>query len=284
MEAVEAPGGGVFEGDLAFGAGQVEGRGGAASGGLDLDQALGAGGVEAADVVAGAVAAFLAGPFDAAGQIGTVGGDQAGALVVEDLFLAQQAQRAVAVVAGGGIVFADEAGEALRGRVARRAGRRGLGEGEGLDLSVSAGEGGGGFGDTPESLRVRMAPSTTSWSPSPIKGEESERVIRQHLAVGAQVTVNGVEDGGLVVGQGTIAADRRQAEFGGDGRDVHVLELDRAMAAARLLHQGAGAVRLDEGLSGGVEGEHGEIVGHDGIELVGAPVCSGLCWAGHGVS
>lgn len=129
MQAVEPPVGGAFHGDFALGAGQPEGSGWAASGGLDLDQALGAGGLETADVVARTVAAFLAGPFDAAGEVGAVGGDQAGAFVVEHVFLAQQAEGAVAVVAGGGVVFADQAGEALWARGAGRAGERGFGEG-----------------------------------------------------------------------------------------------------------------------------------------------------------
>lgn len=124
------PGGGVFEGDLALGAGQPEGGGGAASGGLNLDQALRAGGVEALDVIARAVAAFLAGPFDAAGEVGAVGRDQAGAFVVEDALLAQQAEATVGVVAGGGVVFANEAGEALGARRLGRAGGWGFGEGE----------------------------------------------------------------------------------------------------------------------------------------------------------
>ena len=202
--------------------------------------------------------------------------DQAGAFVVEDLFLAQLAEGAVAVVSGGGVVFADEAGEALRAGAAGRAGRRGLGEGEGLDATLSAIEGGGGFADAWEGRRMRLAPSTTSWSPSPMKGEEREGVVGENLGVGGEVAVDGVEDGGLVVGHGAVAAHMWQAQFGGDGRDVHMLELDRAVAAPGSLHQGAGAVSLDEGLSGGVEGEHGEIVGDDGVELVRVPVRANL--------
>lgn len=163
---------GAFEGDVALGAGQVEGGGGAASGGLDLDQALGAGGVEAADVIARAVAAFLAGPFDAAGEVGAVGGDQAGAFVMEDVFLAQLAEGAVAVVAGGGVVLADEAGEALWTRGAGRAGRRGFGEGEGFDVIVPVIEGGNGFGDAREGRNVGLAPSTACGGPPPPRGED----------------------------------------------------------------------------------------------------------------
>lgn len=43
-------------------------------------------------------------------------------------------------------------------------------------------------------------------------------------------------------------------------------------------------MRLDEGLTGGVEGEHGEIVRDDGVELFGLPVGSGFRSVGHGVS
>lgn len=90
----------------------------------------------------GAVAAFLAGPLDLAGEVGPVGGDQAGAFVVEHLFLVQEAEDAVAVVSGGEIVFADKTNETSR---ARRAGR------------------------------VRLAPSTTAQErrgPPPPRGEE----------------------------------------------------------------------------------------------------------------
>ena len=52
------------------------------------NQALGARRVEAADVIAGAVAAFPRRPFDLARQIGAVVGDQEGALVMENAFLA----------------------------------------------------------------------------------------------------------------------------------------------------------------------------------------------------
>lgn len=58
-----APCVGAFGGGLLLGAGQVEGRGEAASGRLDLDQALGVGRVETSDVIARAVAAFLGGPL-----------------------------------------------------------------------------------------------------------------------------------------------------------------------------------------------------------------------------
>lgn len=130
MEAVEAPGVGAFGGDLALGAGQEEVGGGAAAGGLDLDQAFAARRVEAADVVAGAVAAFLRRPFDLARQVGAVVGDQEGVFVAEDVFFAPLAEGAVAVVAGGGVVFADDAGEALWPGFAGRAERRRGGDGE----------------------------------------------------------------------------------------------------------------------------------------------------------
>lgn len=58
----------------------------------------------------------------------------------------------------------------------------------------------------------------------------------------------------------------------------------KAQAASGALHQGAGAVRLHEGLTGGVEGKHGEIVRDDGVELFVLPVGSGLLCVGHGIS
>lgn len=63
----------------------------------------------------------LAGPFDAACGVGAVVPDQTGALVMENLSLEQQTEGLVAAVAGGEVVFADEA---LRSRCAGRA-RRG---------------------------------------------------------------------------------------------------------------------------------------------------------------
>lgn len=150
VEAVEAPGVGAFGRDLALSAGQEEVCGGAAARGLDLDQALAARRVEAADVVTGAVAALLGRPFDLARQVGAVVSDQEGAFVVEDVVLAQMAQGAVAVVAGGGVVFTDDAGETLGPGLARQAeGRRG-GDGEDggrrrVRLAPWRGEGPGGF-------------------------------------------------------------------------------------------------------------------------------------------
>ena len=66
--------------------------------------------------------------------------------MAQDVFLAEATEGAVAVVSGSGIVFADEAGKALRARGAGRTGRRNLGEAQNPPLSPV--ERGRGFGDT----------------------------------------------------------------------------------------------------------------------------------------
>ena len=63
-----------------------------------------------------------------------------------------------------------------------------------------------------------------------------------------------------------------------------MLELDRPVSSTGLLHQGPGVMRFDVRLTGLFSGEHGEVVGDDGVEFLVLPIGTDLGFVSYSVS
>jgi len=79
-----------------------------------LDQPIAAIGVEAQDIIAGAVAIDMSHPADALGDIGPAGSKEAGTLMGEDALFAGAAQGAIVSVALGDVVFPGDSSHQLK--------------------------------------------------------------------------------------------------------------------------------------------------------------------------
>jgi len=94
----------------------------------------------------------------------------------------------------------------------------------------------------------------------------------ENSRVPAQIPVECVQEGLLVIAVGFVARYPGKAEFIEDGRNVFVFELNGTAGPASLGHEGFAVPGFDVWAASEVVRQHLEIVGNDCLEFVILPI------------
>ncbi len=103
----------------------------------------------------------------------------------------------------------------------------------------------------------------------------------KNLGMGTQIAVNRRKDRLLIIPLRDVARYPRHPQFVKRSGNILMLEFNRAMGSANLLHESSTMFSLYIRPADKVRLEHGEIIGNDGVKLVVLPMGAYFCLVGH---